>query len=44
MDLNVKLQGLKYKFRNVCVCYFKISGIGYFPDLLNYFSKGKSMK
>jgi hypothetical protein len=41
MGLNVKLQGLKYNFRKVQGCFCKITGAGYFLDLLNYFSKGK---
>jgi hypothetical protein len=35
MDLDVKLQGLKYNFRKVLGCFCKISGADEFPDLLN---------
>jgi hypothetical protein len=44
MDLNVKLQGLKYNFKKVQGCFCKIPSADYFLDLLNYFSKGKSME
>jgi hypothetical protein len=38
MDLNVKLQGFKYNLRKDQGCFCKMTSIGYFPNLLNYFS------
>jgi hypothetical protein len=35
MDLKVKLQGLKYKFRKVQGCFCKILDAGYFLELMN---------
>jgi hypothetical protein len=37
MDLYVKLQGLKYNFRKVQGCFYKIPSAGYFLKLMNYF-------
>jgi hypothetical protein len=44
MELNIKLQGHKYNFGKVQGCFCKIPGADYFLDLLNYFSKEKSME
>jgi hypothetical protein len=40
MDLNLKLQGLKYKFGKVQGCFYKITRRREFLELMNYFSIG----
>jgi hypothetical protein len=44
MDLNVKLDGLKYNFRKVQGCFCKITRRGEFSKLMNYFSIGNSVE
>jgi hypothetical protein len=38
MNINVKLQGLKYNFRKIQGCFVKFPWSGYFLELTNYFS------
>jgi hypothetical protein len=35
MDLNIKLQGLKYNFKKDHGCFCKILDAGYFLELMN---------
>jgi hypothetical protein len=44
MDLYVNFHGLKHNFKKVQGCFCKITCIGEFLELMNYFSIEKSVE